>query len=49
MTNAEIIASTLDGLLDHEVSLVAYGRASIALGFDDLAVVRRLLSSRSPS
>jgi hypothetical protein len=36
MTNAEIIASTLDGLLDHEVSLVAYGRASIALGFDDV-------------
>lgn len=34
MTNAEIIASTLDGLLDHEVSLVIYGRASIALGFD---------------
>jgi hypothetical protein len=34
MTNAEIIATTLDGLLDHEVSLVAYGRASIALGFD---------------
>lgn len=34
MTNAEIIASTLDGLLDHEVSLVAYGRASIALGFE---------------
>lgn len=33
MTNAEIIVSTLDGLLDHEVSLVAYGRASIALGF----------------
>ncbi len=34
MNNAEIIACTLDGLLDHEVSLVAYGRASIALGFD---------------
>jgi hypothetical protein len=34
MTNAEIIASTLDELLDHEVSLVAYGRAAIALGFD---------------
>lgn len=34
MTNAEIIASALDDLLDHEVSLVAYGRASIALGFD---------------
>lgn len=36
MTNAEIIASALDGLLDHEVSLVTYGRASIALGFDDV-------------
>ena len=28
------IVSTLDGLLDHEVSLMAYGRASIALGFN---------------
>lgn len=36
MTNAEIIATTLDGLLDHEVSLVVYGRASIALGFNDV-------------
>jgi hypothetical protein len=36
MTNAEIIANTLDGLLDHEVSLVAYGRASIALGFNQV-------------
>lgn len=36
MTNAEIIANTLDGLLDHEVRLVVYGRASIALGFDDV-------------
>jgi hypothetical protein len=36
MSNAEIIARTLDGLLDHEVSLVAYGRASIALGFDQV-------------
>lgn len=35
MTNAEIIASTLDGLLDHEISLVTYGRASIALGFNE--------------
>ena len=34
MTNAETISTTLDGLLDHEVSLVAYGRAAIALGFD---------------
>jgi hypothetical protein len=36
MTNAETIATTLDGLLDHEVSLVIYGRASIALGFNDI-------------
>jgi hypothetical protein len=36
MTNAEIIATTLDNLLDHEVSLIAYGRASIALGFNDV-------------
>lgn len=39
MTNAEIIVSTLDGLLDHQVSLVAYGRASIALGFDNVPEV----------
>lgn len=36
MTNAETIALHLDGLLDHEVSLVIYGRASIALGFNDV-------------
>jgi hypothetical protein len=36
MTNAEIIATTLDGLLDHEASLVVYGRASIALGFNNV-------------
>ena len=36
MTNAEIIATTLDGLLDHEVRLVVYGRAALALGFDDV-------------
>jgi hypothetical protein len=35
MTNAEIIVTTLDSLLDHEVTLVVYGRASIALGFDN--------------
>ena len=34
MTNAEIIATTLDQFLDHEVSLVVYGRAALALGFD---------------
>ena len=33
MTNAERIVSTLDSLLDHEVPLVIYGRAAIALGF----------------
>jgi hypothetical protein len=36
MTNAEIIATTLDGLLDHEATLVVYGRASIALGFNNV-------------
>lgn len=34
MTNAEIIVRSLDDRLDHEVSLVLYGRAAIALGFD---------------
>jgi hypothetical protein len=37
MTNAEIIATTLDGLLDHEVNLVVYGRAALALGFDNVS------------
>ncbi len=36
MTNAEIIALTLDGLLDHEVKLIIYGRAALALGFDNV-------------
>jgi hypothetical protein len=36
MTNAEVIASTLDSLLDHEVSLVVYGRSALALGFDNV-------------
>src|SRR5437879_5444196 len=35
MTNAEIITRTLDDLLDHEASLVLYGRAAVALGFND--------------
>jgi hypothetical protein len=35
MTNAEIIVRALDELLDHEVSLVIYGRAAIALGFSN--------------
>ncbi len=33
MSNAERILLTLDSSLDHEVSLVIYGRAAIALGF----------------
>jgi hypothetical protein len=33
MSNAERIARALDALLEHEVSLVIYGRAAIALGF----------------
>lgn len=36
MTNAEIIATTLDGLLDHEVTLVVYGRAALALGYENV-------------
>ena len=36
MTNAEIIATTLDALLDHEVTLIVYGRAALALGFDNV-------------
>ncbi|PYI85466.1 MAG: hypothetical protein DME26_10990 [Verrucomicrobia bacterium] len=35
MTNAERILETLDNRLDHEVSLVVYGRAAIALGFEN--------------
>ena len=35
VTNAERILSTLDRRLDHEVSLVIYGRAAIALGFEN--------------
>ena len=34
MTNAERILVTLDKRLDHEVTLVIYGRAAIALGFE---------------
>lgn len=36
MSNAERIARALDALLEHEVSLVIYGRAAIALGFLDV-------------
>ena len=35
MSNAIRIVEALDALLDHEVSLVVYGRASIALGFHE--------------
>jgi hypothetical protein len=35
MINAERILRELDAHLDHEVSLVLYGRAAIALGFKD--------------
>ncbi len=34
MDNATIILQTLDSHLDHEVSLVLYGRAALNLGFD---------------
>src|SRR2546428_12175471 len=34
MNNPERIVHSLDPHLDHEVSLVLYGRAAIALGFD---------------
>lgn len=33
--NAERILTALDRRLDHEVSLVIYGRAAIALGFEN--------------
>lgn len=35
MLNPERILTTLDRHLDHEVSLVVYGRAAIALGFEE--------------
>lgn len=35
MINAERIVRELDSHLDHEVRLVIYGRAAIALGFED--------------
>jgi hypothetical protein len=35
VTNAERILQTLDQRLDHEVPLVVYGRAAIALGFEE--------------
>jgi hypothetical protein len=35
MSNPERILNSLDSGLDHEVSLVIYGRAAIALGFEN--------------
>ena len=35
MINSERIVRELDAHLDHEVRLVLYGRAAIALGFND--------------
>lgn len=35
MTNPERILATLDAHLNHEVALTVYGRAAIALGFND--------------
>lgn len=35
MNNPERILATLDKSLDHQVSLVIYGRAAIALGFEN--------------
>ena len=35
MTNAQRILHALDSRLDHEVSLVIYRRAAIALGFEN--------------
>ncbi len=35
MTHPELIVTTLDRHLDHDVSLVLYGRSSINLGFSD--------------
>ena len=35
-TNPELLITALDEALDHDVSLVVYGRASIALGFDNV-------------
>ena len=35
MINSERIVRELDSHLDHEVRLVLYGRAAIALGFND--------------
>jgi hypothetical protein len=44
MTNPERILLTLDRHLDHEVALVIYGRAALALGFEDPpAAVRQTL------
>jgi hypothetical protein len=38
MTNAERILRELDSHLDHEVRLVLYGRAAIAIGFANMVI-----------
>ena len=38
MINAERIVRELDAHLDHEVRLVLYGRAAIALGFEEAVI-----------
>ena len=35
LINAERILTALDRRLDHEISLVIYGRVAIALGFEN--------------
>ena len=40
MDNPSTIVQAVDRRLDHEVSLVVYGRGAICLGFDSLPVVR---------
>ena len=35
MSNATLIVTTLDGLLNQEATLILYGRAAIALGFEN--------------
>lgn len=35
MNHPQTILRTLDGFLDHEVRLILYGRAALALGYDD--------------
>jgi len=50
MINAERILRVLDERLDHEVSLVIYGRAAVALGsvIPDLAELREAFERAKP-